>query len=84
MSTHPKLTTIHREFGVECKNTECKKAIVLGGYLTPRHSKESPDGLDDPIPLIRFTARRVTCPECQKTYEYDHSDLREFPAKSSV
>ena len=81
MSMHPKLVSIHREFGVECKNPECNKEIVLGGYLTPRQSNEDPD---DPIPLIRFTARRVTCPERQRTYEYDHSDLREVPTKFTV
>ena len=84
MSMHPKLTSIHREFGVECKNPECNKGIVLGGYMTPRRSQEDPDDPDDPIPLIRFTARKVTCPKCYETYQYDHSDLREFPTKFTV
>ncbi len=70
--------SIHRDYGVECKNPECNNRIVFGEYMTPRRSEE------DPISLIRFTARKVTCPKCHKTCHYDHSDLREFPAKLSV
>lgn len=78
---------IHRHYGVECKNRECDNRIVLGEYMTPSRSEEDQDPMrseEDPISLIRFTARKVTCPECHKTYQYDHSDLREFPAKLSV
>ena len=73
---------IHRHYGVDCKNRECNNRIVFGEYMTPRGSESGPE--EDPIPLIRFTARKVTCPQCHKTYKYDHSDLREFPAKLSV
>jgi hypothetical protein len=72
---------IQRDYGVECKNRECHNRIVLGEYMTPRRSNDEPE---DPIPLIRFTARKVTCAKCQKTYRYEHSDLREFPAKLPV
>lgn len=77
MSIH----SILRDYGVECKNRGCKNRIVLGEYLTPRQSGEDPG---DPIALIRFTARKVTCANCHTTYQYDHSDLREFPAKLSM
>jgi hypothetical protein len=73
--------SINKVYGVACKNAECNKRIVLGEYMTPRRSEEEPE---DPIPLIRFTARKITCPKCHKTYQYHHSDLREFPAKVSV
>ena len=72
---------IQRDYGVECKNRECNNRIVLGEYMTPRRSNDEPE---DPIPLIRFTARKVTCAKCHKTYRYEHSDLREFPAKLPV
>ena len=67
--------SIQRDYGVQCKNSECSKGIVLGEYMTRRRSK------GDPITLIRFTARKLTCPKCHKTYQYDHSDLREFSTK---
>jgi hypothetical protein len=69
--------TIQRDYGVACKNPECKNGIVLGEYVTRRRSK------GDPIPLIRFTARQLTCPKCDKTYPYDHRDLREFSSNLS-
>ena len=77
---------IHRDYGVECKNPECNNRIVFGEYMTPRRSEdpEDPKDSEGPIPLIRFTARKITCAECHKTYRYDHSDLREFPPKLSV
>jgi hypothetical protein len=74
MSIH----STHRDYGVECKNRRCNSRIVLGGYMAPLRSGE------DPIPLIRFTARKVTCANCYNTYQYEHSDLREFPTKVSV
>jgi hypothetical protein len=77
MSIH----SIQRDYGVECKNRRCNNRIVLGEYMTHLRSGEDPE---DPIPLIRFTARKVTCAKCQKTSQYEHSDLREFPAKLSV
>jgi hypothetical protein len=70
--------SIQRDYGVECKNSGCSKGIVLGEYMTRRRSK------GDPITFIRFTARKLTCPKCHKTYRYDHSDLREFSTKLSV
>jgi hypothetical protein len=73
--------SIHRDYGVECKNRACNNRIILGEYMTPSRSEEDPI---EPISLIRFTARRVTCPKCHKTCQYHHSDLREFPAKLSV
>jgi hypothetical protein len=63
-----------RDYGVQCKNPECNSGIVLGEYIR-RRSK------GDPILLIRFTARNLTCPNCHQTYEYDHKDLREFSTK---
>jgi len=70
--------TIQRDYGVACKNPECNNGIVLGEYMTRRRSK------GDPITFIRFTPRKLTCPKCRKTYQYDHSDLREFSTKLSV
>jgi len=70
--------SIQRDYGVACKNPECNNGIALGEYMTRRRSK------GNPITLIRFTARKLTCPKCRKTYQYDHSDLREFPSKLSV
>jgi hypothetical protein len=69
--------SIQRDYGVACKNPECNSGIALGEYMTLRRPK------GDPITLIRFTARKLTCPKCHKTYQYGHSDLREFSPKLS-
>jgi hypothetical protein len=70
--------TVQRDYGVKCKNPGCNNGIVLGEYMARRQSKK------DPIPFIRFAARKLTCPNCHKTYQYDHSDLRELSTKLSV
>jgi hypothetical protein len=50
--------SIHRDYRVECKNRGCISRIVLRKYMTARQPGQGPE---DPIPLIRFTARTVTC-----------------------
>ena len=70
--------TVQRDYGVQCKNPECNRGIVLCEYMARRRSKGGP------IPLIRFSARNLTYPNCHQTYEYDHNDLREFSTKLSV
>ncbi len=70
--------SIQRDYGVACKNPKCSNRIVLGEYMARRRSS------GDPITLIRFSARKLTCPECHKAYEYDQNDLREFSDKLSV
>ena len=70
--------SILRDYGVECRNPECNNEIVLGEYMTRRRSE------GDLLTSIRFTARKLTCPKCHKTYQYDRSDLREFSTKLSV
>lgn len=60
------------DFGVQCKNSKCQFAIMLGDSVS------RPKTDDEAISFISIKAGRLTCPACGQTHDYSQSDLRVF------
>jgi len=62
-----------QNYGVECKNPQCRHKIVVGTYLT------SPEHYGDMITFVVVTKPGTfKCPLCKEVGKYDQDDIQEL------
>ena len=61
-------------FGFNCKNEKCGKAVVIGKYTVAGKDAAG----EDLVTLLKVNPRNTRCPFCGNSYNYVRKDIVDF------